>query len=185
MKLKKLSVILITFAFATSILTSIAYAQSSLKSGYRITTDHHGEDVAIGETVTAWADTTDNTTEKVIFIWIWNDTEVKRNVTINTYIIWYTGEGGWPEEPGLPNGTEVRRFTDIYQPDELGEWAVKAKFLNSYGQTLASDQDSFPVRATSFNVIPYTPLGTISIILLMICAFSIFITRKKHPQLNN
>ena len=50
----------------------------SLASGYRITTNHHGIDVIVGETVTAWADTTDLTTSEVTFMWKWNDNETPK-----------------------------------------------------------------------------------------------------------
>jgi len=168
-----LALAMLIFIFVTNLFFSAAYAQKSLGSGYRVTTDHHGQEVLVGENVAAWADTTDNTTTKVIFTWIYNDTTVKRNVTVEVYTIWYTNG-----EPGVPDGTEVYRFTDTYQPDEVGEWAVKAKFINSEGQTSQSDKDSFPVRATSFNTIPYTPLGTIAIILLMAVAFITILSRK-------
>lgn len=162
---------------------STVYTQHSLASGYRITTDHHGIDVIIGETVTAWTDTTDLTTCEVTFTWKWNDNETpKRTTDVTEYITWYTGVDGWPEEPGVPHGTEVRRFTNSYSPDELGDWAVKATFLNSYGQTLASDNDSFPVKATSFHSIPEVPIGTIAIVLIMFGSLGLFaIRRRKTP----
>jgi len=171
---------------AVSLCISISYAQKSLASGYQITTDHHGIGVLIGETVTAWADTTNLTTTKVNFTWIFEDSETKREVTVTSYITWFTGEDGWPEQPGVTHGTEVRRFIDSYGPfelDEIGDWAVKAKFINSYGQTWASDNDSFPVRATSFHVIPEVPLGTIAIILTMFGAIGLFAIRKRKIPL--
>jgi len=161
--------------------SSVAHAQKSLSSGYRITTDHHGTDVIIGESVTAWADTTDLTTGEVVFEWKWGGSETpKRIEPVTGYITWYTGVGGWPEEPGVPHGTEVRRFTDSYTPDELGEWAVKAQFINNFGQTSSSDNDSFPVRATSFNVIPEATFGTIAILTAMFGALGFFAIKKKH-----
>ena len=171
---------------AVSLCISISYAQKSLASGYQITTDHHGIGVLIGETVTAWADTTNLTTAEVNFTWIFEDSETKREVTVTSYITWFTGEDGWPEQPGVTHGTEVRRFIDSYGPfelDEIGDWAVKAKFINSYGQTWASDNDSFPVRATSFHVIPEVPLGTIAIILTMFGAIGLFAIRKRKIPL--
>ena len=167
------------FFLLLNLTCNMAYAQKSLGSGYRVTTDHHGQIVLVGETVTAWADTTDDNVTEVIFTWLCNDTIV-RNVTIPSYIIWYTGQDGWPEEPSLPHGTKVLRFTDVYQPDLIGDWAVKARFINGYGQTPESEQDSFPVRATSFNVIPYTPLGTVVMTLLMIAALTLFTARKNR-----
>lgn len=167
-----------------SLSLSAVHAQKSLTSGYRITTDHHGDNVIIGETVTAWADTTDLTTVKVIFDWKWEGSETPmRTVEVTSYITWYTGKDGWPNEPGVPYGTEVRRFTDSYTPAELDEWAVKGTFINEYGQTANSDNDSFPVRATSFKTIPEAPLGTIAIAITMFASMGFFIIRRKKTLL--
>lgn len=168
----------------TTFCISAVYGRESLASGYRIVTDHHGIDVIMVETVTAWADTTNLATYKVTFAWKWNGSETPKQTTdVTEYITWYTGVGGWPEEPGVPHGTEVRRFTDSYSPDEVGDWAVKATFLNGHGETLASEDDSFPVRATSFHSIPEVPIGTIVIILTMFGSLSLFVIRKRKTPL--
>lgn len=149
------------------------YAQKSLASGYRVTTDHHGTDVLIGEAVTAWADTTYATVATVNFTWILEGT-VMRTVNVTSKTEWNASG-----VPGVDDDTRVYRFTDSYVPDEIGDWAVKAIFYNSFGQTMASDNDSFPVRATSMNVIPEVPWGTIAIILTMFGALVFFAIRKE------
>lgn len=79
----------------------------------------------------------------------------------------------------MPYGTEVRRFTDSYSPDEVGDWDARATFLNGYGQTLACDGDSFPVRATSFHTIPGVPSGTLIVGLAMFGSLGLFTIRKR------
>lgn len=165
--------------FAISLFVSRAYAQNSLASGYRITTDHHGTNVILGEKVTAWADTTDLTTDKVLFAWKWEDGEaIMRTFENETFDVWYTYG-----VPGVEDGTPVRRFTDSYAPDIIGNWSVKATFINAFGQTPASENDSFPVRATSFHVIPEVPLGTIAIILTMFASMGFFTIRKRKTTI--
>jgi hypothetical protein len=82
--------------------------------------------------------------------------------------------------PGVEDGTTVYRFTDSYEPDEIGDWSVKAIFYNGFGQTVDSAEDSFPTRATSFLVIPEAVIGTIAIVLAMFGTLGLFTIKKKH-----
>ena len=137
-------------------------------------TDNHGTDVFKGETVTAWADTTDDTVTIVNFTWKLEET-VMRTMNITEWTEWTT-DG----VPGVEDGTTVYQFTDSYEPNEIGDWSVKAIFYNGFGQTVGSAQDSFPMRATSFFVIPEAVIGTIAIVLAMFGALGLFTIKKKR-----
>jgi hypothetical protein len=79
------------------------------------------------------------------------------------------------------NGTSalVRYAVDSYSPDVLGDWGVQAFFQGSGGSTKAGIEDVIKIRATSFNVIPEVPVGTIAILLSMFGAFGVFAVKKR------
>lgn len=45
---------------------------------------------------------------------------------------------------------------------------------------MASEQDSFPTRATSFFAIPEVTIGTIAVVVAMFGALGLFAIKKKH-----
>ncbi|MEM3759517.1 MAG: hypothetical protein QXZ02_00215, partial [Candidatus Bathyarchaeia archaeon] len=63
-------VLAILLAGLSLAVVNIANAQwSALSSSYAITTNWHGKEVPLGESVTAWAGTTDPNVQEVLFRW--------------------------------------------------------------------------------------------------------------------
>jgi hypothetical protein len=146
---------------------------ATLGTGYAITSDFHGVDVPIGTEVTVTAGTLDTRVTQVTFRWHRPDESVAREVTVPVFTNGDTGQ--WN------NGTSalVRYAVDSYSPDVLGDWGVQAFFQGSGGSTKAGIEDVIKIRATSFNVIPEVPVGTIAILLSMFGAFGVFAVKKR------
>jgi len=179
--LKKLGLVALLVALTLIVTPTIVQAQwPAINSGYAVTTNWHGIDVPLGASVTAWAGTTDSTVEKVEFIWKDADGNVVRDemVTVDATLDKYTTPAvppgappeivDWAQKP-MNWGITIWYAQDTYPSvtDPLGDWSVKAKFINAFGQTVSSESDSFPVRATSFNVVPEVSFGTIAILIAM------------------
>jgi hypothetical protein len=180
---------------------NIAQAQwDALSSGYAVTTNWHGEDVPIGQSITAWAGTTDSLADGVEFRWL----DPSGNLAVipaPRVLVSVLGPYVTPSVPsGAPQeivdwaikypGQTVWYATNTQGPDVLnilGDWGVQANFYDSDNpvKTLRGrNSDIIKIRATSFNVVPEVPFGTIVILLSMFGALGVFATKKKHNLLH-
>ena len=156
---------------------------SAIKSGYAITTNWHGEDVPAGTPVTAWAGTTNETVYQIRFLWLDPNGTIRYDVNV-TDIVSYITPDCPPEAPekirywaGSNTNIEIWYASNTQTPDSVGDWTVKAWFYSPEGHLMNSTVTK--IRATSFNTVPYTPIGTIITAITMIAALTTFITRKR------
>jgi len=148
---------------------------NSLSSGYRVTTDRHGEEVVIGEAVTAWAGTTNLDIDEVKFRWMDPDGgETIVNVTSYTM-------GEWEGQP-------VKEFSNTTWPFVEGDWGVQGVFYdhenpgNGIGPIPAQP---YPVqiRARSFFSVPEVPIGTIIVVVAMFGALGLFALKRRSASI--
>lgn len=146
---------------------------STLGTGYAITSNVHGVDVLPGSQVRVTAGTLDPNVVQVVFRWHMPNETVAREVTVPVFTNGTMGQ--WND------GTSalVRFAIDNYTPGVVGDWGVQAFFQGSTGTAKAGLEDVVKIRATSFNVIPEVPLGTLVILLGMFGALGVFALRKK------
>ena len=178
----------VTFLVLISVtLLPSANAQwSAIKSGYAITTNWHGQDVPVGAPITAWAGTTNENVYQIRFLWLDPEENIRYDATVTKDdIVNYTTPDyptGAPDEiiewaEKNPN-IEIWYANNAQTPDSVGEWTVKAWFYSPEGHLMNSTVTK--IRATSFNTIPYVPIGTVAIVLLILAAFTTFTTRRSH-----
>jgi hypothetical protein len=169
---------------------NLADAQwNALGTGYAVTTNWHGEDVPIGMSVLAIAGTTDIQVEYVNITWLDPDGNPIWEDKVAVFGPYETPDypAGVPEEiidwasdnPGInvwyANATRI--------PYALGDWGVQARFIdytNPVRSLRGRNTDIIKMRATSFNVVPEVPFGTIAILLGWFGVLGIFALRKKH-----
>jgi len=184
----------------------IAEAQwDALSSGFAVTTNYHGIDVPIGQPVTAtagWAPALipDGNPAKSIevrtveFVWHYPDGTVAFSETkdISEFSLttpqvppgpipkeivdWANQHDG--SDPKYPQIT-YWYANDTKIPNVLGDWGVQAIFHNTV-KICGKNSDIVRIRATSFNVVPEVPFGTIVILLSWIGVLGVFAVKKKH-----
>jgi len=170
---------------------NIAQAQwPAMSSGYAVTTNWHGIDVPIGEDILAIAGTTDDAVDNVTFKWLDPGGTVRREFDVDISIGYETPivPSGVPQDiadwADNNQGIIVYYAQDTYEdPDMIGDWAVQAYFNDEDDpiKTLrGKNSDIIAIRATSFNVVPEVPFGTIVISLSMFGTLSAFILKKRH-----
>jgi len=179
---------------------SIAKAQwDALSSGFAVTTNWHGLDVPIGQSVTAtagWApelappDVRDVLVKTVEFVWHFPNGTVATALCETVPI---SGPLTTPDElPPEPIPPEISEWAQKYPgveywyaqsapfiPTVLGDWGVQAIFHNTV-RICGKNSDTVRIRATSFNVVPEVPFGTAVILLTWIGLLGVFVVRKKH-----
>jgi hypothetical protein len=187
----KLRFVVVVLLVITLVIVSLNKAQaqwSAISSGYAVTTDKHGEDVLLGETVTAWAGTNNSEIYQVEFEWK-NETEhvvFEENVTD---IVSYTTPEyppdapeeieNWATDPANENIT-IYYANNTQIPNSLGNWTVQVFFYAPDGHIKGQGSDIIQIRATSLNVVPEVPMGTIVILLAMFGALGAFTAKKKR-----
>jgi len=161
-------VVLFMFLFIALILVNFSYAQwSAISSGYAVTTNWHGEEVPLGESVTAWAGTNNSDVYQVRFLWKNSTGHVVFNET-DTSLVNYTTPN---VPPGAPDeivkwandhpGYEIWYANNTQIPNSIGNWSVQVFFYAPGGHLKGKCSDIVRIRATSFEVIPLVPfLGT-------------------------
>lgn len=154
---------------------------NALSSGYAITTNWHGEEVPIGENVTAWAGTKNPEVEEVKFQWKDPDENVvwDPEVTITGPYTTPNVPDGVPQE--IKNWAKDNPNIDIWYanntqtPNIIGHWTVKAFFIGEDGKTKCGVDDTIMIRATSFEVIPELPVvGTAGAMVTMLLSLVLF-----------
>jgi len=177
---------------------NLADAQwDALSSGFAVTTNYHGKDVLIGQSVTAtagWAPALapagirDIEVETVEFVWHFPNGTVAYTdiVGISTDSITTPNEA--PPAPIPPEisewgekypGVEYWYAQSTHAPTVLGDWGVQAIFHNTV-RICGKNSETIRVRGTSFNVVPEVPFGTAVILLSWIGLLGVFAVRKKH-----
>lgn len=149
---------------------------SALNSGYAVTTDYHGKDVLPGVLVEATAGTTDSNVLNVTFVWMFPNETI---AIIDAEVVVWSNGTKWPDDTGSP----IYYAQSSFRPTVIGDWGVQAWFNGPGGHLHGLETDIIAIRATSFNVIPVAPLGTIAIILTMFGALAFFTIRKRKTTL--
>jgi len=165
---------------------NIAQAQwNAISSGYAVTTNWHGQEVPIGQTVIATAGTTVAGVQKVQFKWHAPNGTVIWNVFVGV------SELIAPALPPLPVPQEVIDWANNNQgvkywyaqdtqiPMVIGDWGVQAIFHDT-GNIMGKNSDMVAIRGTSFEVVPEVPFGTIAILVSMFGALGVFAIKRKH-----
>jgi len=166
--LKKTTLILVVIGF--SALVCSVYAGSSLGSGYAVTSDWHGKDAPRGTTVTVTAMTTDDTIDRVTFLWKNPKGDLIWEVIDNTK----TADGEY-------EGKTVYTFSSANVPSEQGDWGVQALFQGEDGKTKQGFEEVVAIKATSFLVVPEIPvLGTLGTTAAALLGIGLFTARKKR-----
>jgi len=145
---------------------------NNLSSGYRVTTDRHGEEVMLGKAVTAWAGTTNLDIDEVKFRWMSPDGN-EIIVPVTSYTM-----GEWEGQP-------VKEFSNTQWPNAVGDWGVQGVFYDhedpGNGRGPIPEQPFFTkIRARSFLVIPEVAMGTLAAMLATFGALGLFVVKKKH-----
>ena len=198
MKLPHIAVVILLASLLLLAGVNLADAQwNAIGSGFAVTTEWHGIDVPIGMSVTAtagWAPeliaqnsrVKDVQVETVEFIWRYPDGSVAFSETKS--IVGPLVTPALPPDPIHSDiiewATENLGITYWYAqsamiPDTLGDWGVQAIFHNTI-VTCGKNSDTVKIRATSFNVVPEVPFGTIVILLSWVGILGVFAVRKKH-----
>ena len=144
----------------------------SLESGYGVTSNYHGIDVPSSSTVVVTAMTTDAVVDHVLFVWK-NPAE---------QIIWVDIESVYSNGTTYEkDGKLIYYANSSHIPNSIGDWGVKAIFVDLNGIYRCETKLIVARRATSFNVIPEIPLlGTAGASIAMLAGFTYKIKRK--PQ---
>jgi hypothetical protein len=148
-----------------------------------VTTNWHGIDVSPGSTVVAAAGTTDLSVAQVRFKWNAPDgttpfdewVSVSSLFTPNVPLNVPQKLKDWANEQ--PAGTPYKYAQSTHVVSTIGDWGIQAMFKDSVrirGQSLTS------IRATSFNVIPEVPFGTITVLIGMFGTLGIVALKRKH-----
>ena len=169
--------------------TNIAQAQwPAISSGYAVTTDWHGEDVLIGESVTATAGTTDSNVTQVEFRWLdpGGNVEFGGGIFVDVFGPYTTPD----VPPNVPQevidwavdhpGVDVWYANNIQTPEILGDWGVQALFHAGSGNIKGQDSTIVAIRASSMNTVPEVPFGTIAMSLSMFVILGVFTIKRKR-----
>jgi len=180
----KLQFLVVAMLFAILLVfanINIAQAQwSAITSGYAVTTNWHGEDVPLGQLVTATAGTTDPSVKSVEFRWLYpNGTEAwnVRNFTLLTSP--YPPPNVPQEVINYQNSSTIWYTQNAQTPDEVGNWTVQTIFHDT-GRIRGQYSDIVRIRATSFFAIPEVPFGTVAILLSTFAVLGVYLIKRKR-----
>ena len=184
------AILFLTFCLFICSSIRISYAQwDAINSGYGITTNWHGKDVPLGESVTAWAGTNDSSVTAIFFRWKRPDESVYAKYN-NASLVKYNSPTEIPNEAPKeikdwaeknPDKFPIWIATNTQTPDTYGNWTVKAYFIGSGGTTKEHVENTIRIRATSFNVISDFPVvGTTGALVAMLLGLNLFMRRKRQ-----
>lgn len=166
------------------LIASIQAPWSSLNSGFAVTTDYHEQHLEFilpGTEVTAMAgfvvENTDPLTpgvEWIQFIWRVSD-NMERNESVYPPFHVTT----WTDKQEVTH--MIYYLNDTFTPNTVGPWGIQAIFRGEGGHIMGQDtvDPAFSIKATSFDVVPEAPIGTIAVFLAMLGALGIFVKRRK------
>ncbi|MGQ9538270.1 MAG: hypothetical protein ACUVTE_01595 [Candidatus Bathycorpusculaceae bacterium] len=192
MKIFHLSLVLFLFCLFTAMNVNAAKAQfNAINSGYAVTTNKHGQPVLIGESVTAWAGTTNQSVYMVEFVWK-NETDYTIFAENVTNFVNYTTPNCPLDAPQEIINWAVNHenitiwyFNNTQIPNQLGNWTVQVFFYANGGHLCGQGSDIIKIRATSFHAIPDAPtVGTAGIITAMLFGLGLF-KCKRNKVLKN
>jgi hypothetical protein len=158
------------------------------KTGYAVTSNYQGIDVLPGTAVVVTAGTTDLTVHNVTFIWHFPN----GSVAFTDFVDVRTGHQlttpdvppnvpqgviNWANDPHYQNVNYLYAQSTHVINGPFGDWSVQAFFRDDVN---IKGQGATAIRATSFNVIPEVPFGTLVIMLGMFGALSVFALKKKY-----
>ena len=182
MKLKIISIALLAMIVASIPLVQAfdwSDPYNTLTSGYRVTTDQHGDEVQLGTPVTAWAGTTNMNIDEVKFRWLRPNGSEYVVVAVTTFSM-----GTWVDGDGVAH--DVREFSNTQTPDVVGDWGVQGIFYGDEGHgrgPIANQTEPTAIRARSFFSVPEVAIGTIAAVLAMFAALGLFAMRKKRVSI--
>jgi hypothetical protein len=187
MKAVYLSLFLFLVCLLTVVNVDVAKAQfNAINSEYAVTTNKHGQQVLIGESVTAWAATTNQSVYMVRFVWKNETNHIIFNETV-TSLVSYTTPQYPPDAPpeiikwatNKSEGITIRYANNTQIPRYLGNWTVQVFFYGDGGHLCGQGSDIVAIRATSFYVIPIAPVvGTAGIVAAMLLGLGLFRYKK-------
>jgi hypothetical protein len=162
---------------------SLTYAQwDALNSGYAVTTNWHGKEVPLGQSVTAWAGTRDQNVKAVFFRWIRPDGSIYAEFNNKSLVQCYSPSdipSYAPEEIKDWDKFPIWIATNTQTPDTIGDWTVKAYFIGPEGTTKEHVENTIAIRGTSFNVIPDFPVvGVAGALGVMLLSLRVYMSRK-------
>ncbi|MGF3572953.1 MAG: hypothetical protein ACQXXG_05965 [Candidatus Bathyarchaeia archaeon] len=185
MKVSHLSLFLFLFCLFAVMNVNVARAHpfNAINSDYAVTTNKHGQRVLIGESVTAWAGTTNQSVYMVEFVWK-NETDHIIFAENVTDFVNYTTPEFPPDAPqeivqwatnDRNEGIPILYFNNTQIPYYLGNWTVQVFFYAPGGHLCGKGSDIVAIRATSLNTIPDAPIvGTAGIITAMLLGLGLF-----------
>lgn len=190
--MKKVVLSIISFLIFLHIVISVSIVKaqwSAINSGYAVTTNWHGKEVPIGESVTAWAGTTNQNVYQVEFLWKNPANQTVFAVNVTNLVAYTTPE--YP--PGAPQeiinwaanntGITIYYANNTQIPNSLGDWGVQVRFYAPGGHICGQGSDIIKIKSTSFNVIPDAPIvGTAGLVAAMFLGFYFF---KHKPSLKS
>jgi hypothetical protein len=148
-----LTVLMVLAILATTMLVS------ATPVSYNVTSNFHRIDVPVGVTVTVIATTTDDSIQKVIFIW--------RDPT--------GAQAFLPDEQiASPDGS----FKSEKMPNSPGEWGVQALFIGPNGKTKQGIDYVVSIKATSFFHLPEYEFG--GLLAIGACFAGLVVFKKRN-----
>jgi len=190
MKTMHAILLLLTFCLFLGLSIQISYAQwSAINSGYAVTTNWHGKEVPIGQSVTAWAGTINSSVYQVEFKWKNETGHVVYDVNVTNLVSYITPNyppdapqeiRDWAEKNARAR-IEVFYANNIQIPNSGGEWSVQLFFYAPGGHLTGNATDIIKIKATSFNVIPdLSIVGTAGSVVTMLLGFGLFLHKRKR-----
>jgi len=165
------------------LITTAQAPLASLSSGFCVTTDFHEqhiEPILPGTSVTAMAafivESESPLTPDVE--WIQFKWRSENGLERDEHVIPPFNEGTWTDKQGVTH--MIYYLNDTYTVLTEGEWGIQAIFRGEDGTIMGQDEadPAFSIKATSLEVIPEVPIGTIAIVLTMFA--TLLLVKKKN-----
>jgi hypothetical protein len=169
----KAAILLGIVLLAASFLAIQANATPAPSEKYFIVTDK--TELQLGDSVTATAKALDYQIVKVNFTWIDPAGNPVFKETVNVFT-----NGSLYFDYSVYANRYIRWAQSTFEPTSMGEWTVKAEFIDEQGWCWCIHDVTVATRTTSFNVVPEVPLlGTAGIAVAMVLGLTVFKKRQK------
>ncbi len=177
----KTAILLGIILLATSMIALQANATPSPTDKYSITTDK--TTIQLGESITATAKAIDTYVDwseikivRVNFTWIDPAGNPVFKETVNTFT-----NGSQYQETSWPyHWRNIRWAKSTFEPTSMGDWTVKAEFIDEQGWCWCTHDVTVATRTTTFNVVPEVPLlGTAGVAVAMVLGLTVFKKKQK------
>jgi len=166
---------------------------SAASSGWGVTTNHHGEDVLIGDLISGATDlrvkllVADDPAHFGVFYRVTIHLRDENEEVVAEMSYDKDDLSPW-EDWTAPNGRAIKyawtdpvdEWDNPMEPDEwtLGHYSVKAFYYAIDGQSLGNDEDLEAMRATTQMVVPEAPTGTLAVLLAMFAGLALFAKKR-------